>query len=60
MIEEAMPELESVSIFDLYPDPYCTTLEDCDGLFRRHVAARTQFRHCLTSPDLMGTWSVSA
>ena len=23
-IETAVPEVESVSIFDLYPDPYCT------------------------------------
>ena len=32
-IEKAMPEVESVSIFDLYPDPYCTSLDDCEGLF---------------------------
>ena len=30
-IEQPAPELESVSIFDLYPDPYCTSLDDCDG-----------------------------
>ena len=54
MIEEAMPELESVSIFDLYPDPYCTTLEDCDGLFRRHVLTRTQFRALADTPGFDG------
>ena len=43
-IEKPMPEVESVSIFDLYPDPYCTTLDDCEGLFRRHVLTRKQFR----------------
>ena len=54
MIEEAVPELESVSIFDLYPDPYCTTLEDCDGLFRRHVLTRTQFRALADLPGFDG------
>ena len=59
MIEEAMPELESVSIFDLYPDPYCTTLEDCDGLFRRHVLTRTN-SDTADLPGFDGAWSVSA
>lgn len=54
VVEEAMPELESVSIFDLYPDPYCTTLEDCDGLFRRHVLTRTQFRALADLPGFDG------
>ena len=44
IIEQAVPEVESVSIFDLYPDPYCSSLADCDGLFRRHVLTRRQFR----------------
>lgn len=43
-IEQPAPELETVSIFDLYPDPYCTSLDDCDGLFRRHVLTRSQFK----------------
>ena len=54
MVEEPVPELESVSIFDLYPDPYCTTLEDCDGLFRRHVLTRTQFRELADLPGFDG------
>lgn len=54
LVEQAMPELESVSIFDLYPDPYCTTLEDCDGLFRRHVLTRTQFRELADLPGFDG------
>ena len=28
--EEPMPEMEAVSIFDLYPDPYATLLMTCD------------------------------
>ena len=49
-----MPEVESVSIFDLYPDPYCTNLSDCDGLFRRHVLTRRQFRDLADLPGFDG------
>ena len=51
MVEQPMPEVESVSIFDLYPDPYCTSLQDCDGLFRRHVLTRRQFRELADLPQ---------
>ena len=51
IIEQPMPEVESVSIFDLYPDPYCTSLDDCDGLFRRHVLTRRQFRELADLPQ---------
>lgn len=50
-VEKATPEVESVSIFDLYPDPYCTSLDDCDGLFRRHVLTRRQFRELADRPQ---------
>ena len=53
-IEKVMPEVESVSIFDLYPDPYCTTLDDCEGLFRRHVLTRKQFRDLADLPNFDG------
>ena len=51
VVEQPMPEVESVSVFDLYPDPYCTTLNDCDGLFRRHVLTRKQFRELADLPQ---------
>lgn len=51
IIEQPMPEVESVSVFDLYPDPYCTSLDDCDGLFRRHVLTRKQFRELADLPQ---------
>jgi len=51
MEEEARPEIESVSIFDLYPDPYCTSLADCSGMFRRHVLTRRQFRELADLPS---------
>ena len=53
-IEQPMPEVESVSVFDLYPDPYCTSLDDCDGLFRRHVLTRSQFRVLADRPGFDG------
>ena len=51
MQEQVKPEIESVSIFDLYPDPYCTNLEDCSGLFRRHILTRRQFRDLADLPS---------
>mgnify|MGYP003655495522 CR=1 FL=1 len=51
IVESVMPDVESVSIFDLYPDPYCATLNDCDGLFRRHVLTRRQFRDLSDLPQ---------
>lgn len=42
--ERVKPDIESVSIFDIYPDPYATSNEDLHGLFRRHVLTRRQFR----------------
>lgn len=44
VIEKVKPDIESVSIFDIYPDPYATSNEDMHGLFRRHVLTRRQFR----------------
>ena len=38
----------------MYVDPYCTTLEDCDGLFRRHVLTRRQFRELANLPQFDG------
>ena len=51
IVETVAPDVESVSIFDLYPDPYCTTLDDCDGLFRRHVLTRRQMRDLADLPQ---------
>ena len=54
VVETPVPDLESVSIFDLYVDPYCTTLDDCNGLFRRHVLTRRQFRDLADLPGFDG------
>lgn len=42
--ETVKPDIESVSVFDIYPDPYATSNNDLHGLFRRHVLTRRQFR----------------
>lgn len=42
--ETVKPDVESVSVFDIYPDPYATSNNDLHGLFRRHVLTRRQFR----------------
>lgn len=49
-MEKAYPEMQSVTVFDLYPDPFCTSMEDCDGIFRRHVLTKQQFRSLKSVP----------
>ena len=41
--ESPMPEMEAVSIFDLYPDPHATSVNDMRDIFRRHIISRTEF-----------------
>lgn len=41
--ESPMPEMEAVSIFDLYPDPYATSVDDMRNIFRRHIISRQEF-----------------
>ena len=41
--ENLIPEMEAVSVFDLYPDPYATSVEDMRSIFRRHIISRTDF-----------------
>jgi hypothetical protein len=41
--ESPMPEMEAVSIFDLYPDPHATSVDDMRDLFRRHIISRQEF-----------------
>ncbi|MBF0256030.1 MAG: hypothetical protein HQL47_06135 [Gammaproteobacteria bacterium] len=38
--EVPIPVLSSVSAFDLYPDPMATTVDECEGIFERHVLPR--------------------
>jgi len=52
--EEPMPEMEAVSIFDLYPDPYATSIGDMRSLFRRHIISRVAFVDLKSSPGFSG------
>jgi hypothetical protein len=51
IVEEIVPEIESVSIFDMFPDPYATDHTDMHGCFRRHVLTRRQFSDLRKSPN---------
>ena len=51
IVEKIVPEIETVSIFDLYPDPYATDHSDMHGLFRRHVFTRRQFSDLRYTPN---------
>ncbi|RDL44356.1 hypothetical protein DN730_08100 [Marinomonas piezotolerans] len=42
--EKVTADVESVSVFDIVPDPFATSMDDMEGLFRRHVLNRSQFR----------------
>jgi len=42
--ESAFPEMEAVSVFDLYPDPHATSMDDLRDIFRRHIISRQEFR----------------
>lgn len=48
--EEPMPEMEAVSIFDLYPDPYATSIDDMRSIFRRHILSRVDFQDLKAAP----------
>ena len=41
--ESPSPEMEAVSIFDLYPDPFATSMDDMRDIFRRHIISRQEF-----------------
>jgi len=45
-----IPKMETVSCWDLYPDPMATTMEDCDYVIQRHKMNRTQVRNLMDMP----------
>ena len=49
--EEPMPEMEAVSVFDLYPDPYATSVEDMRNIFRRHIISRQELTDLKDFPN---------
>ena len=45
-----VPRIETVSCWDLYPDPAATNMEDCDYIIQRHKMNRTQIRNLMDMP----------
>jgi hypothetical protein len=44
MTERVVPGLDVPSIFDVYPEPYVTDIDDATGIFERHVMAAMHLR----------------
>jgi len=47
---KTVPKLEAVSIWDFYPDPDATSIEDCDYVIQRHSYNRSQLRNLKNRP----------
>lgn len=44
MREEPKPRVEYVSILDIYSDPDADSVDDCSGIFQRHLMTKRQLR----------------
>ena len=49
-IQVRVPRIEFVSIWDFFPDPAATTIEDCEYIVHRHKYNRTQLRSLAKMP----------
>jgi len=47
--DKPIPVISLVSCFDLYPDPYATSIDDASGCFERHTPTRQQLRDLATT-----------
>ncbi len=47
---KTVPKLEAVSVWDFYPDPDATTIQDCDYVIQRHSLNRSQLRDLANRP----------
>ena len=48
--EKVVPRIESVSVWDLFPDPAATAIDDCDFIIQRHRMNRDQLRGLIHRP----------
>ena len=48
--EKVVPRIESVSVWDLFPDPAATSIDDCDFIIQRHRMNRDQLRGLIHRP----------
>jgi hypothetical protein len=42
--EKVYPDVQFRSVFNIYPDPFATDIDDMHGLFDRHVMTRSDFK----------------
>lgn len=48
--EMPKPDVQHISVFDIYPDPYSTDLNDFSGLFHRRILTKSQLRALKSNP----------
>jgi len=48
--EKVVPRIESVSVWDFFPDPSATNIEDCEYIIQRHRMNRQQLRSLIMRP----------
>jgi hypothetical protein len=48
--EKTVPRIEAVSIWDFFPDPSGTSIEDCEYVIQRHRMNRQQLRGLISRP----------
>ena len=48
--EKIVPRIESVSVWDFFPDPSATNIEDCEYVIQRHRMNRQQVRGLIMRP----------
>ena len=49
-LEKVVPRIEHVSVWDFYPDPAATSIEDCEYVIQRHRMNQQQLRSLLLMP----------
>ena len=48
--DKLVPRIEAVSIWDVYPDPSATHIDDCEYVIQRHKMNRSQLRNLMSMP----------
>tara|TARA_R110000787_G_scaffold89750_2_gene189811 strand:- start:4616 stop:6793 length:2178 start_codon:yes stop_codon:yes gene_type:complete len=49
-VKKTVPEISYVSVWNLYPDPNASTVDDCDYVIERHKLTRSQLRALKNRP----------
>jgi len=52
--EKVVPRIEHVPVWDFYPDPAATSVEDCEYVIQRHRMNRQQVRSLIMMPHFRG------